>query len=92
MIPNFEFQTHYSAPPVRNVIADPVASSTIKDKNTAPKRKTFKSSVRISNIIYFFTETAQAATTAPAYSTYDAALYSAASMYVAQQQQAQQKT
>ncbi|KAL5282244.1 ZFR family protein [Megaselia abdita] len=36
-------------------------------------------------------ENPQAATSSQAYSTYDAALYSAASMYVAQQQQAQQK-
>ncbi|XP_055909258.1 zinc finger RNA-binding protein 2 [Eupeodes corollae] len=71
-------KTHYSAPPVRNptpaaaakMTANPAAANGAKDKINAGGAKPAATA---------------AATVAPSYSNYDAALYSAATMYVAQQ-------
>lgn len=66
-------KTHYSAPPVKNVTPIGTKPTVGKDKSGAGATGKLPGT---------------AVTTAPgSYSNYDAALYSAASMYVAQQQQ-----
>lgn len=67
-------KTHYSAPPVRN--PTPAAAAKAGNSANGAKEKANTGTKAA----------ATAATVAPSYSNYDAALYSAATMYVAQQQ------
>ncbi|XP_011180638.1 zinc finger RNA-binding protein 2 [Zeugodacus cucurbitae] len=65
-------KTHYSAPPVKNINAGSKATG-VKDKTNGAAKTAA-------------TPAATTATAVNAYSNYESALYSAASMYVAQQQ------